>query len=238
MKAKFLRETAASLENQGIANVQSRSPVAITYSMTDATGHTLKPGFTLFDGFLDHAAQQAMVEDVRAIVRAAPLVRPITPWGKPMSVAMTSAGRVGWVTGKGGYRYEPRHQSGLPWPPIPESVLNVWRAVSGWRKPPDCCLVNFYREGAKMGLHRDADEGTFDAPVVSISLGDQARFRMGGAVRQDATKTVTLTSGDVLVMGGPSRLAYHGIDRIEFGSSTLLKDGGRINITLRVVEGC
>lgn len=193
------------------------------------------PGFTLFDGFLDHAAQEAMLQDVRTIVSAAPLVRPMTPWGKPMSVGMTSAGRLGWVTGKGGYTYSPRHESGLPWPPIPDSILNVWRAVSGWRGTPDCCLVNFYREGAKMGLHRDADEGTFDAPVVSISLGDPARFRMGGLARKDKTQAVTLNSGDVMVMGGPSRLAYHGVDRIMFGQSPLLKDGGRINLTLRVV---
>lgn len=203
--------------------------------MEHPANHSLKPGFTLFDGFLDAGAQRAMVEDVRKIVAAAPLVRPMTPWGKPMSVGMTSAGRVGWVTGKGGYRYAPRHESGQPWPPIPESILDVWRTVSGWRKKPDCCLVNFYREGAKMGLHRDADEGDFDAPVVSISLGDPARFRMGGPARKDPTQAVTLNSGDVMVMGGPSRLAYHGVDRIMFGQSPLLKDGGRINLTLRVV---
>lgn len=203
--------------------------------MTSATGQTLKPGFTLFDGLLDHVAQQAMLEDVRTIVAAAPLVWPMTPWGKPMSVGMTSAGRVGWVTGKGGYAYSPRHESGQPWPLIPPSILDVWQKVSGWRKKPDCCLVNFYREGAKMGLHRDADEGNFDAPVVSISLGDPARFRMGGTLRRGATQAVTLNSGDVMVMGGPSRLAYHGVDRIMFGHSPLLKDGGRINLTLRVV---
>ena len=195
----------------------------------------LMPGFTLFDGFLDHAAQEAMLQDVRTVVSAAPLVRPMTTWGKPMSVGMTSAGRLGWVTGKGGYTYSPRHESGLRWPPIPDSILDVWRAVSGWRGTPDCCLVNFYREGAKMGLHRDADEGTFDAPVVSISLGEPARFRMGGLARKDKTQAVTLNSGDVMVMGGPSRLAYHGVDRIMFGQSPLLKDGGRINLTLRVV---
>lgn len=208
----------------------------MVWNMEHSEGQRLKPGFTLYDGFLTPAAQEAMLRDVRSIVKAAPLVRPMTPWGKPMSVGMTSAGRLGWVTGKGGYAYAPRHESGLPWPPIPQSVLDVWRAVSGWRAKPDCCLVNFYRKGAKMGLHRDADEGNFDAPVVSISLGDPARFRIGGQARKDPTQAMALNSGDVVVMGGPSRLAYHGVDRIMFGHSPLLKDGGRINLTLRVVE--
>ncbi|MEM7525240.1 MAG: alpha-ketoglutarate-dependent dioxygenase AlkB [Pseudomonadota bacterium] len=194
------------------------------------------PGFTLHDGFLDLAAQRALVEAVREVARAAPMIRPVTPWGKPMSVAMTSAGRVGWVTDRKGYRYEPRHPEGAPWPPIPCGALAVWRAVSGWDADPDCCLVNFYREGAKMGLHRDEDEGEFAAPVVSISLGDAARFRMGGTARKDPTTAVRLSSGDVVVMGGPARLAYHGVDRIYFGDSPLLPDGGRLNLTLRVVR--
>lgn len=196
----------------------------------------LPEGFTLYDNLLDAAAQRAMMQDVRAIVAEAPLIRPTTPWGKPMSVAMTSAGRVGWVTDRGGYRYEPRHPAGEPWPPIPESVLNVWEKVSGWPTKPDCCLVNFYRKGAKMGLHRDEDEKEFAAPVVSISLGDPARFRMGGLSRKDPTRAVELASGDVMVMGGKARLAYHGVDRISFGVSPLLKDGGRVNLTLRVVR--
>ena len=160
----------------------------------------------------------------------------MTPWGKPMSVAMTSAGRVGWITDRKGYRYEPRHPSGAPWPPVPPTALDVWRAVSGWDGAPDCMLVNFYREGAKMGMHRDADENEWAAPVVSVSLGDPARFRMGGLARKDPTEAVELNSGDVLVMGGPARLAYHGVDRIRFGVSPLLAEGGRINLTMRVVR--
>lgn len=177
-----------------------------------------------------------MVEDLRGVVAAAPLFSPVTRWGKPMSVRMTSAGRLGWYTDRRGYRYEPRHPSGAAWPPIPESVLAVWRAVSGSPDDPDCCLVNFYREGAKMGLHRDADEDAYDAPVVSISLGDPARFRIGGLERGDPTASMELLSGDVVVLGGASRLAYHGVDRIRFGVSPLLKEGGRINLTLRVVR--
>ena len=193
-------------------------------------------GFVLHDGFLDGREQEELLGDIRAVAATAPLVRPMTPWGKPMSVAMTSAGRLGWITDRKGYRYEPRHPNGAPWPPIPESALKIWRAVSGWQGDPDCMLVNFYREGAKMGMHRDADENEWNAPVVSVSLGDPARFRMGGLNRKDPTEAVELNSGDVLVMGGPARLAYHGVDRIRFGVSPLLKEGGRINLTMRVVR--
>lgn len=196
----------------------------------------MRPGFTLHDRFLDETAQRALLDEVRAVAEAAPPIRPMTPWGKPMSVAMTSAGRVGWITDRKGYRYEPRHPSGAPWPPVPPAALEVWRAVSGWDGAPDCMLVNFYREGAKMGMHRDADENEWAAPVVSVSLGDPARFRMGGLARKDPTEAVELNSGDVLVMGGPARLAYHGVDRIRFGVSPLLAEGGRINLTMRVVR--
>jgi len=201
-------------------------------------------GLRHLPGYLGADDQAAMVADLRAVIRAAPLVRPVTPWGKPMSVRMTAAGRLGWVIERGRYRYSPVHpETGRPWPPIPEPVLAVWRAVSGWEGDPDCCLVNWYGEGARMGLHRDADEGetAFAAPVVSISLGDPGRFRLGGLERKDPTRSFWLRSGDVLVMGGASRLAYHGIDRIEAGGGTLLENSGldapgRINLTLRVVH--
>ncbi|MEE8455234.1 MAG: alpha-ketoglutarate-dependent dioxygenase AlkB [Limibaculum sp.] len=196
-------------------------------------------GFRLLPGFLARPVQAEMAEALGGVIAEAPLVRPVTPWGKPMSVRMTSAGRLGWVIERGKYRYAARHpETGEPWPPIPSSVLEVWRAVSGWDGDPDCCLVNWYGEGARMGLHRDADEGEagFAAPVVSISLGDPARFRMGGTSRKDPTESVVLTSGDVVVMGGAARLAYHGIDRVLFGADDLLAGHGRINLTLRVVR--
>ncbi len=196
-------------------------------------------GFRLLPGFLARPAQAEMAEALGGVIAEAPLVRPVTPWGKPMSVRMTSAGRLGWVIERGKYRYAARHpETGEPWPPIPSSVLEVWRAVSGWDGDPDCCLVNWYGEGARMGLHRDADEGEagFAAPVVSISLGDPARFRMGGTSRKDPTESVVLTSGDVVVMGGAARLAYHGIVRVLFGADDLLAGHGRINLTLRVVR--
>ena len=194
-------------------------------------------GFAIHRGLLDRCAQEAMLEDLRAVIRAAPLVRFTTAWGKQMSVAMTSAGCLGWVIDRGRYRYADRHpQTGASWPAIPDRVMEIWEAVSGWHASPDCCLINWYREGAKMGLHQDKDEGDFRPPVVSISLGDPARFRMGGDQRTGPTESTILRSGDVVVMGGDARLAYHGIDRIHFGQGELLPEGGRINLTLRVVS--
>jgi len=191
-------------------------------------------GVRVLPGFLARPAQERMVAAIRAVVAAAPLVRPVTPRGQEMSVRMTAAGRLGWVTDRKGYRYEPRHPSGVAWPPIPEEVLAVWRAVSGDAVEPDCCLVNFYDAGARMGMHQDRDEADFSHPVVSISLGDEALFRIGNETRGGRTESVWLRSGDVLAMGGPARLLHHGIDRVKPGTSTLLPQGGRINLTLRV----
>ena len=192
-------------------------------------------GVALFQGLLDRPAQEALVAAVRGVVAAAPLFHPETARGRKMSVRMTSAGRLGWVSDRRGYRYEPRHPAtGDRWPAIPEAVLAVWRAVSGDPVDPDCCLVNFYGEGAKMGLHQDRDEADFSHPVVSISLGDEALFRIGNVERGGRTESLWLRSGDVLVMGGRARLLHHGIDRVKPGTSTLLKDGGRLNLTLRV----
>jgi alkylated DNA repair protein (DNA oxidative demethylase) len=193
-------------------------------------------GFRLHRGWLDAPAQRAMLAAIRAVIARAPLARPVTSWGRPMSVRMTSAGRLGWVIERGRYRYVDRHpETGAPWPPIPDGALALWRAVAGWPADPDCCLINWYGEGARMGLHQDRDEGRFDAPVVSVSLGDPARFRIGGTTRNDPTSSTILRSGDVAVMGGAARRAFHGIDRVMFGQSALLPDGGRINLTLRVV---
>ena len=192
--------------------------------------------FLVFQGFLDRAAQESLVGRIRAIAAAAPMFQPVTPGGRKMSVKMTSGGRLGFVTDRAGYRYEPRQSSGSPWPDIPQEVLAIWNAVSGTERAPDCCLVNFYGEGTKMGLHQDKDEGKFDWPVVSISLGDDALFRMGGTKRGGSTDSIWLGSGDVVVMGGAARLAYHGIDKIRFKSSSLLPKGGRLNLTLRAVE--
>lgn len=194
-------------------------------------------GATLWSGFLDRDAQETMMAALREVVARAPLFSPETRFGKPMSVRMTSAGRYGWYSDRShGYRYETRHPTGVDWPPIPQVVRDVWDAVAPHARAPDACLVNFYGEGARMGLHQDRDETDFTQPVVSISLGDEGLFRIGGTERGGPTQSVWLRSGDVLMLGGAARLAHHGVDRIKFGSSTLLREGGRINLTLRVVD--
>lgn len=192
-------------------------------------------GFEIHKSYLDAASQSAVLADVRAIVRAAPLMKPVTPGGRRMSVQMTAAGDYGWLTDRQGYRYAPRHPDGQAWPPIPETILSVWRDLSGVTRMPECCLVNFYGADARMGMHQDKEEASFDLPVLSISLGDDGLFRMGGPQRGGKTQSVWLESGDVVVMGGAARKSYHGVDRIRFGSSSLLQRGGRLNLTLRVV---
>ena len=193
-------------------------------------------GVAIYKGWLSPEAQAAMVDELRGVVAQAPLFTPVTPRGKAMSVRMTSAGRYGWVTDRRGYRYEPTHPDGLRWPPIPESVLTIWRALVSEARLPDCCLINHYTEGARMGLHQDRDEADFSWPVLSVSLGDDALFRVGNCTRGGPTESVWLNSGDVLVMGGAVRLIHHGVDRIRPGTSSLLQGGGRINLTCRVVD--
>ncbi|HRA94214.1 MAG TPA: alpha-ketoglutarate-dependent dioxygenase AlkB [Aestuariivirga sp.] len=188
--------------------------------------------------FLDRSAQEQVLRDLREAVAQAPLFNPVMPrTGKPFSVRMTNLGPLGWVSDRAGYRYQASHPAtGLPWPAIPDSILAVWNRVSNYPHPPEACLVNFYGSDAKMGLHQDRDEEDLEAPVVSISLGDTALFRVGGTVRGGKTQSLKLASGDVLILEGPTRLAFHGIDRVINGTSTLLKDGGRINLTLRRVR--
>ena len=198
----------------------------------------LPAGIRYLPNHFDRAAQAALVEDIRRVVEAAPLYTPAMPkTGKEMSVRMTNCGELGWVTDKErGYRYQATHPvTGKPWPPIPERLLDLWREVAEHSQPPQACLVNFYSDKAKMGLHQDRDESDFSAPVVSVSLGDDCLFRVGGTKRNDATQSFRLRSGDVVMLGGTSRLAFHGVDRIYPSTSTLLKNGGRINLTLRRV---
>jgi DNA oxidative demethylase len=194
-------------------------------------------GMKHFPGMLERAAQEALVAELRAAVIKAPLFVPLMPrTGRPFSVRMTNMGTLGWVSDRNGYRYQAVHpDTGTPWPAMPRAVLDIWTNLSGYSQPPEACLVNFYQGGAKMGLHQDKDEEDFSAPVVSISLGDTAVFRFGGTERGGKTSSLKLSSGDVLVMGGDARLCFHGIDRVNVGTSTLLKEGGRINLTLRRV---
>jgi alkylated DNA repair protein (DNA oxidative demethylase) len=174
-----------------------------------------------------------LLADVLEAAEAAPFYRPVTPGGKPFSVQMTSLGPLGWVSDRAGYRYQPMHpETGRPWPPIPSMLLDLWDRLTGHPQPPDACLVNLYRENARMGLHQDRDETDLTAPVLSVSFGDTAVFRFGAA-EGGPTRSVRLASGDVCALTGPARLARHGIDRLLVGSSALIPGGGRINLTLR-----
>jgi DNA oxidative demethylase len=171
-------------------------------------------------------------------VEGAPLYRPTMPKsGKPFSVEETNFGELGWVSDTSGYRYQTTHPATLaPWPSIPATLLALWDATTRGAAPPQCCLVNFYRGAARMGLHQDRDEDARDAPVLSVSLGDEAIFRIGGQTRRGPTQSLRLRSGDVLMFGGAARLAFHGIDRVIGGSSPLIAGGGRLNLTLRRVS--
>jgi len=203
------------------------------------TGQAPRPGdgLRLVPGFLGCEAQAALLAQARAVIAQAPFYVPVMPrTGRPFSVRMTNAGPLGWVSDRQGYRYQPAHpETGRPWPPIPPMLLDIWQRLAAWPAPPESCLVNDYAGGAKMGLHRDENEEDLSAPVVSVSLGDTALFRIGGATRRGKTRSLKLRSGDALVLAGPSRHFYHGVDRILEGSSTLIAEGGRINLTLRRV---
>jgi alkylated DNA repair protein (DNA oxidative demethylase) len=196
-------------------------------------------GFRHLPAYFDRAGQERLLAAIAAVIAAAPLYVPTMPRsGKPLSVRMTNCGPLGWLTDKdGGYRYQPTHpRTGRPWPPIPEMLIQLWHTVAAHPAGPEACLVNVYGAGARLGSHVDATEADRDAPVVSVSLGDDAVFHVGGLKRSDARERLMLRSGDVVVLGGLSRNAYHGIDRILPGTSDLLPDGGRINLTLRRVN--
>ena len=195
------------------------------------------PGFRHLPGRLAPAAQQTLAREVLATVDGAGWFQPTMPRsGRPMSVRMCNLGPLGWLTDRQGYRYQATHpDTGLPWPPLPPALLELWDELTGWPAPPQACLVNLYRGDAKMGLHQDRDEQALTAPVLSVSLGDDALFRIGGTTRRGPTRPLLLRSGDVVVLGGPARLCFHGIDRVLPGTSSLVPGGGRINLTLRRV---
>ncbi len=200
------------------------------------SGIAVAPGVTLWREYFSRTEQQALLDEVMARIAVAPFYRPVMPGsGKPFSVEESNFGPLGWMSDKNGYRYQPTHPlTHEPWPGIPAPLMDLWRKIAD---APDaqCCLVNLYRGPARMGLHQDKDEKAMEAPVVSVSLGDEALFRIGGETRRGPTRSVPLSSGDVVMFGGPARLAYHGIDRIKPGSSALVPGGGRINLTLRRV---
>lgn len=195
-------------------------------------------GFRILPGYLDRPAQAALRDAVTAVIGRAPLFTPRMPVsGRPMSVRMTNCGALGWVTDERGYRYQADHPvTGEPWPAMPEVLIDIWRNLADYPHAPEACLINFYGPAAKMSLHQDRDEQDFQAPVVSLSLGETCLFRIGGRKRGDPTRSIRLASGDVVVLGGEARLAFHGVDRILPGTSTLLPGGGRLNLTLRRVS--
>jgi DNA oxidative demethylase len=195
------------------------------------------PGVDYFPGLLDRVAQERLRDEIDAVLAEAPLFQPRMPrTAKPFSVRMTNCGPLGWVSDETGYRYQPQHPvTGRPWPDMPRQLLDIWMRLAPDAPPPEACLINVYDAKARMGLHQDRDEQELGAPVVSISLGDAALFRLGGVRRGDPTRSLRLQSGDAIMFGGPARLVFHGIDRIVPGSSSLLAEGGRINLTLRRV---
>lgn len=195
-------------------------------------------GLELRPGYFDRASQEALLAAVRAAIRQAPLYTPTMPrTGQPFSVRMTNCGPLGWVSDAGGYRYQPTHPTtGRPWPLIPDLALRAWRDLAGYTAAPEACLINVYAATARMGLHQDRDEEDFAAPVLSLSLGDTCLFRIGGTKRNEPTRSFRLASGDAVLLAGEARLAFHGVDRIMPGTSTLLAEGGRINLTLRRVH--
>ena len=164
---------------------------------------------------------------------------PTVRGGKKMSVGMLCLGKH-WngMT----YRYEAcrSDHDGLAVPPIPAEFAEIARAAAadaGFQVQPDLCIMNYYTADAKMGVHQDKDEGkdsiAAGVPIVSVSLGDSARFVIGGLSRRDPTNPLMLRSGDVLVMGGPSRLRYHGVTRILPGTAPEGIGPGRFNLTFR-----
>lgn len=198
----------------------------------------LPEGVRYLPDYLDRRGQEHLVELIRGVVAEAPLYVPEMPGtGKPMSVRMTNCGPLGWVTDREqGYRYQAVHpKTDRPWPALPRELLALWDDITAYPKPPEACLINFYSDDARMGLHQDKDETDLSAPVLSLSLGNTCLFRVGGLSRKDPTASFKLSSGDIVMLGGPGRLCFHGVDRIYPNTSTLLKNGGRINLTLRRV---
>lgn len=197
-------------------------------------------GFAHYPLYFDVVQQSELIEAVKVATEAAPFFQTYMPrTGTPLSVALTNFGSLGWVTDKEkGYRYEPAHpRTGKPWPAFPKALTDLWDGVTDYPAQPEACLVNWYREekNAKMGLHIDWDEEATDAPVVSVSLGDPAMFRIGGPKRGGSTAGVKLLSGDVVVLAGDARRCYHGVSKVFYGESALVPNGGRINLTMRRV---
>ena len=221
----------------------SRASLVSMSSLFDAgssppSPELLEEGALLLRRFADAQSAQ-LLHEVDRIAAAAPFRHLVTPGGYTMSVAMTNCGRVGWVSDRSGYRYHPNDpDTGTPWPPLPESFLDLSvRAAAEAGFPnynPDACLINRYVAGAKLSLHQDRDEKDAWAPIVSVSLGLPAVFLWGGNRRSDPVRRLRLESGDVVVWGGPARFVYHGVAPLKDGEHPLTGNT-RINLTFRKV---
>lgn len=204
----------------------------------ERTAMTLRPGAILLGG-LAAAEADDLLRDLHGVAGAAPFRNMVTPGGRAMSVAMTNCGAVGWVTDRSGYRYAPRDpETDAPWPAMPASFRGIAvRAaeIAGFAGfVPDSCLVNRYAPGARMALHQDRNERDFEAPIVSVSLGLPATFLWGGETRGEKPMRVRLFHGDVVVWGGPARLAFHGVDTLRRAESPA--GGFRYNLTFRTAR--
>jgi len=202
-----------------------------------ARGMAAGGGLRVVPGYLDRAAQEELVAALREVMRVAPAYTAAHAEKRASAVGAHDQLRPArWMTDAAGYRYQRNHpETGAPWPPIPDILLAAWAGLAAYPHAPEACLVNIYGPAARMSLHQDRDEADMAAPVVSLSLGDSCLFRIGGGAAHDPTRTLRLASGDAVVLGGEARLAFHGVDRIVPGTSTLLPEGGRINLTLRRV---
>lgn len=215
-----------------------RAESEILFTELSPKAHVFANGLVYVPGYLDAEAQRVLLADVEAALAEAPLFQPTMPkTGKAFSVKMSNCGSLGWVSDRdGGYRYQPEHPvTKKPWPKIPPLALRAWEELAAYPDLPEACLINFYDVHAKMGLHQDSDEAALGAPVLSLSLGASCVFRFGGTTRGGKTQALELASGDALLLAGAARLAYHGVARIIPGTSALLANDGRINLTLRRV---
>lgn len=202
----------------------------------DTEAVPIAPGAVLFRGAIACETDR-FLHEIEKVIAQSPLRRVVTPMGKPMSVEMTNCGEVGWVSDRSGYRYERMDPlSGCAWPVMPQLFLEVARASAsraGYTTfQPDTCLINRYSSGSKMGLHQDRDERDFSQPIVSVSLGLPVTFNFGGGSRNDPIHKVKLQHGDVVVFGGESRLAFHGVGTLRRGQHEMTGNS-RFNLTLR-----
>lgn len=203
----------------------------------DARDHVvLDEGAVLLGGFAQ-APAAALLAAIAGIAIAAPFRHLETPGGKRMSVAMTNCGPLGWVSDRRGYRYAPRDPlSGQPWPAMPDLfqrlALEAANAAGYADFRPDACLINRYAPGSRLTLHQDRDEGHYDWPIVSVSLGVPAVFLWGGLARSDRTRRIPLVHGDVMVWGGATRLNFHGIADMKEDAHPLT-GALRYNLTFR-----